>query len=116
MKKTTPKATKTVYPIICQIVNVIPHQFIVGFSTVSLGLYPEAKKTKLLLRSFCLRLAALDLRLMRGGVRFLHRLAAAKLDAAAVIHAQALHEHLVADLANGLDVRDTLVAGFHYLL
>ena len=116
MKKTTPKATKTVYPIICQIVNVIPHQFIVGFSTVSLGLYPEAKKTKLLLRSFCLRLAALDLRLMRGGVRFLHRLAAGKLDAAAVIHAQALHEHLVADLANGLDVRDTLVAGFHYLL
>ena len=28
MKKTNPKATKTVYPIICQIVNVIPHQFI----------------------------------------------------------------------------------------
>ena len=28
MKNTNPKATKTVYPIICQIVNVIPHQFI----------------------------------------------------------------------------------------
>ena len=28
MKTTNPKATKTVYPIICQIVNVIPHQFI----------------------------------------------------------------------------------------
>ena len=28
MQKTNPKATKTVYPIICQIVNVIPHQFI----------------------------------------------------------------------------------------
>ena len=28
VKKTTPKATKTVYPIICQIVNVIPTQFI----------------------------------------------------------------------------------------
>jgi len=28
VKTTNPKATKTVYPIICQIVNVIPHQFI----------------------------------------------------------------------------------------
>ena len=28
MKKTTPKATKTVYPIICQIVNTIPTQFV----------------------------------------------------------------------------------------
>lgn len=28
MKKPTPKATKTVYPIICQIVNAIPNQFI----------------------------------------------------------------------------------------
>ena len=28
MKKPNPKATKTVYPIVCQIVNVIPHQFI----------------------------------------------------------------------------------------
>ena len=28
MKTTNPKATKTVYPIICQIVNVIPHQFV----------------------------------------------------------------------------------------
>ncbi|MCR5751467.1 MAG: hypothetical protein K6G91_05875 [Kiritimatiellae bacterium] len=27
MKTTYPKATKTVYPVICQIVNVIPHQF-----------------------------------------------------------------------------------------
>ena len=30
MKSTTPKATKTAYPIVCQIVNVIPHQFIAG--------------------------------------------------------------------------------------
>jgi hypothetical protein len=28
VKTTNPKATKTVYPIICQIVNIIPHQFI----------------------------------------------------------------------------------------
>ena len=28
MKTTYPKATKTVYPIICQIVNVIPNQFV----------------------------------------------------------------------------------------
>ena len=59
---------------------------------------------------FCLRLAAFSLRLLRGGVRFLHRLAARELDAATVVHAQALHEHLVADLADGLDVRDALVA------
>ena len=28
MKTTNPKATKTVYPIICQIVNVRPNQFV----------------------------------------------------------------------------------------
>ena len=48
--------------------------------------------------------------LLRGGVGFLHRLAAGELDTAAVVHAQALHEHLVADLADGFDVRDALVA------
>ena len=28
VKNTNPKATKTIYPIICQIVNVIPNQFV----------------------------------------------------------------------------------------